>query len=188
MKIAFLLLVGILAVSACTQSTGYATNTQNSPLPKNVQQQEGAVEGMVGNEIGQTPPDFNVTAIDGRTIKLNEYARDKPTIVYFMATWCPFCARDFATLEQVFPEYNDKINFLNIGLDLTENEEILRNYKSRKYIPGELAPGAQKILIDYQVRSTTTKYLIKDGEIIFKNSGAMSADQWRRLLNALLSA
>ncbi len=98
------------------------------------------------------------------------------------------CAQDYATLKQVFPEYEGKINFLSVSLDLTENNEILRNYKNSKYVPGELAPVTQKILLDYGVRSTTTKYLIKDGEIIFKNAGAMSADQWRKLLDALLNA
>ena len=163
-----------------------------SPLPKNVQQQspgkQSSPEGMVGNEIGQTPPDFTVTTTDGKSIKLSEYASEKPTIVYFMATWCPFCASDYRTLEQVFPEYEGRINFLSVGLDTTENQEILRHYKGSKYVPGDLAPGTQQILLDYGVRSTTTKYLIKDGEIIFKNAGAMDADRWRKLFDALLSA
>lgn len=179
-----ILLVAIVFASACTQPTGQVA----SNLPKNVQQEQGPVEGMVGNEIGQTPPDFTVTTTDGKVIKLSEFASEKPTIVYFMATWCPFCAQDYATLKQVFPEYEGKINFLSISLDTTENQEILRNYKNSKYMPGELAPGTQQILVAYGVRSTTTKYLIKDNEIIFKNAGVMSAGQWRQLLDALLNA
>lgn len=181
-----LLLAAIVFASACT--TGQSTQ---SPLPKNVQQQEGGQsppEGMVGNDVGQTPPDFTVTTTDGRAIKLSEFASERPTVLYFMATWCPFCASDYRTLEQVFPEYEGKINFLSISLDLTENNEILKQYKNRKYMPVYLAPGSQQILLDYEVRSTTTKYLIKDGEIILKNAGAMNADQWKRLLDALLSA
>ena len=182
-----MLLVAVVFASACT-STGQTT----VQLLKNVQQQsqgeQSSPENMVGNEIGQAPPDFTVTATDGKTITLSEFSKDKPTVLYFMATWCPYCRQDYSTLMQVFPEYEDKINFLSISLDLTENHEILRNYKNSKYVPGELAPGARDILIAYGVQSTTTKYLIKDNEIIFKNAGAMNADQWRRLLDALLSA
>ncbi len=182
MKI-IILLLGLSLVSACTQ-TGYTTGSQ---LPDSVQSQDGLAENMVGNEVGHMPPDFTVTTTDGKTIKLSEYASEKPTVVYFMATWCPYCKQEYETLKQVFPEYEGKINLLSISLDTTETSEILKEYKDSRYVPGDLAPGSRDIVVDYDAKSTTARYAIKDGEIIFKNSGAMTTDQWRRLFDAMLA-
>ena len=143
----------------------------------------------VGIRQGNLAPDFTVTTITGETVNIRSFAEQgKPAIVYFMATWCPYCAKDFSALEPIYAEFQNEVPIVVMSLDLKENAEKLTNY-FKKY-PGldglKVSPGQRSILIDYAVRYTTTKYAIgRDGTIIYAGSGQFSEDQWRTLFEGL---
>ena len=46
-----------------------------------------APSAMVGNEIGEVAPDFELTTIDGETLSLSDFRGDSPVLLYFFATW-----------------------------------------------------------------------------------------------------
>lgn len=140
-------------------------------------------------QIGDTPYDFTVVATDGKVIRLSDFLnQQKPVIVYFMATWCPFCARDYAALSKVYRDYEDKVSVVSISLDLSEDLNILREYK-KKYPELQkikFAAGQTEVLVNYRATRTTTKYAIgKNGKIIYIGAGAFDEGQWKVLLNEL---
>ena len=140
---------------------------------------------QTGIDQGNLPPDFTVTATDGTQIKLSDF-NEKPLLIYFMATWCPYCREDFTTLSDNYAEYNTSM--LVVSLDLKDTNNKLAEYKSHfpKLEKVFFAEGNEDMLRNYQIRLTTTKYAIgRDGKILHKGSGAFSADQWKVLLNAL---
>ena len=148
------------------------------------------LSGRNGLNEGDTPPDFTILTADGKNITLSDFAREnKPVLVYFMATWCPYCAADYAALSKVYKEYEDKIVVLSISLDLSEDAGLLSDYK-KKYPALEkmiIAPGQAKILNDYKVIATTTKYALdKNGKIIFAGKGELEAEDWKILLEEML--
>ena len=144
---------------------------------------------IIGTNIGNTPPDFVVVTTDGKAVRLNDFIQNKkPVIVYFMATWCPWCAKDYSALSKVYKNYENNVTTLSISLDLDEDLNILREYK-KKYPELQntmFAAGQSEILFNYKVTKTTTKYAIdRNGKIIYAGFGAFDEEQWRILLNEL---
>lgn len=145
----------------------------------------------IGLNNGNLAPDFSITTIDGEEIQLHSSFENKPVLVYFMATWCPYCKSDFNALSKVYNDYENDVEILSISLDLNEGDSILESYKNQ--FPGiekvKFAKGNMDVLTKYKVKTTTTKYaLAKDGTIIYSGSGAINQDQWRTLLDALKEA
>ena len=148
------------------------------------------LSGRNGLNEGDTPPDFTILTADGKNITLSSFAKqNRPVLVYFMATWCPYCAADYAALSKVYKEYEDRITILSVSLDLSEDAGLLSDYK-KKYPALEkmlIAPGRAKILNDYEVTATTTKYALdKKGKIIFAGKGELEAEDWKILLEEML--
>ena len=145
----------------------------------------------IGTNIGNIPPDFTVVTTDGKAVTLSDFTeQQKPVIVYFMATWCPYCAEDYAELSKVYPEYENNVSFLSISLDLSEDLNLLREYKKKypKLQNTMLAAGQSKILVDYRITKTTTKFAIdKNGKILYAGYGVFNEEQWKILLEAMSS-
>ena len=138
---------------------------------------------VIGTRVGQAPPDFVVTTTEGKPVKLYKLVeRKKPVIVYFMATWCPWCAKDYAALSKVYRNYEDNITFISISLDLSEDFLKLKEYK-KKYPELQntiFAQGQEKVLVDYGITKTTTKYAIsRNGTVIFHTIGAFDEEEWK---------
>ena len=146
-----------------------------------------AVGGSVGINQGNLAPDFTVTTIEGKTVRLSELTNDKPTVLYFFATWCPNCARDLAAVKDVYPQYSDKVNFLAIDMDSRESDAQIANYKQRMNLANvDFAAGNRNILSDYNVVYTTTKFFIgKGGTILNKGVGGIDANTWHQVFQSM---
>lgn len=142
----------------------------------------------VGTKKGFLAPDFTVTTTEGKTVNLAELtASEKPIVVYFMATWCPFCIRDLAAASKAYSNYKDDVDFIAISLDLSESSQLLAQYKVNRNHPLlDFAPGTSKILRDYAIRSTTTKFAVdRNGVILFAGSGVVDENTWRVIFEGL---
>ena len=158
------LMVSILLISGC------ASQTQSIP--------------QTGNAVGDKAPDFALTATNGQNISLSDL-RGKPVVLYFMATWCPFCKDEYdKAINPVYP--GDSVELISVSLDLNENSAALEKYRTQYNRPGLFAPGNEAILKDYNVIYTTTKYVIdKNGIILYKSSGELNSDNWKIIFDAL---
>jgi len=175
------LLVLMIFVYGCTGG-GYSPKGSSSP---NVQGQ--VVGGKVGVNLGNVAPDFTLTTTEGKTLRLSELTKDKATVLYFFATWCPNCARDLAAVKDVYPQYADKVNFLAVDIDSRESVSQIASYKQRMGLPDiDFAPSDRKILSDYNVVYTTTKFFIgKDGTILNKGVGGIDANTWHQVFRSM---
>jgi len=141
---------------------------------------------------GDPPYNFTVVTTDGEAVRLSDFIENKkPVIVYFFATWCPWCAKDYAALSKVYKNYEDKVGILSIDLDLSEDLIAIREYK-KKYPELKntmFAPGQTEILVNYRITKTTTKYAIdRNGKIIYIGIGAFGEKKWKALLDALVKS
>ena len=168
-------LLSIVFVYGCTGG-GSSPNVQGQ-----------VVVGKVGINLGNVAPDFTVTTTEGKTLRLSELTKDKSTVVYFFATWCPNCARDLAAVKDVYPQYADKVNFLAIDIDSRESVSQIASYKQRMDLPNiDFAPSDRKILSDYNVVYTTTKFFIgKGGIILNKGVGGIDQNTWRQVFESM---
>ena len=78
---------------------------------------------------------------------------EKPVLVDFFATWCGPCRMLAPVLESVAEDYEDKVKF--VKLDVDEAGDIAK---------------------DYSVMSIPTLIIIKNGEEVAKQVGAMGAE------------
>lgn len=142
----------------------------------------------IGLNPGDTPPDFTLTSLDGHDVSLHEEMQKGPTLVYFFATWCPECRNDFKQLEGLYEEYAEDVNIIAISKDLSESKDKLASFQDR--YPGlanlQILVGNDRVLKDYNVIYTTTKYSINDYQKIeYFGSGELSKEQWITLLEGM---
>lgn len=135
-------------------------------------------------------PDFEVTTIDGETIGLQQSMdENKPMVVYFTASWCPICAKNWPVLSELYPEYKDRLNLVAIGIDPTDDEEVMRKLSDEKGFTFPITKGLPEIMLDFGVENqATTVGINRDGTIAFQeNYTALSADEYRALFDQLVN-
>lgn len=170
------ILLSMIFINACSYSS---TSTGNT-----IPQQPSS-----GISRGDIPPDFSITTIDGKQYTLSEFRNERPVLLYFWASWCPYCRQDLSIVKEIYPKYADKVKFIAIDIDTYENADLIRKYGEKTGLIGvDFAEADTKILSDYSITRTTTKYAIgKDGTILYKGSGVFTEQQWEVLLSGLAS-
>ncbi len=62
----------------------------------------------------QSAPDFATVSVDGETIKLSDEVREQTTVLFFWASWCPYCKALMPHLHSLKLEYGDEIEIIAI--------------------------------------------------------------------------
>lgn len=75
-------------------------------------------------DIGQTPPDFTLTSLNGKTYTLSQL-RGHPVWLNFWATWCVWCKRELPNVEAAHKALGNKIILL--GIDEGEGPNTVRS-------------------------------------------------------------
>lgn len=135
-------------------------------------------------------PSFEVTTVSGETISLEESLNEgKPVVIYFTASWCPICAQNWPVLTEVYPEYEDRLTLVAIGIDPTDDDETMRELAEEEGFTFPVTRGIPDIMLDYGVDSqATTVGVNKEGNIAFRrNKMALSADEYRELFDELVN-
>ena len=170
----YLFLILLLVVSCVSQEVVISENiVDDSPIE-------------VGSNIGDLAPGFSLLDVDGNEVSLASF--DRPVIVYFFATWCPYCSQDLTTLSVVYSDYSDDIAIVASSLDLDEDADLIKQYQEKYSGLDEVifAPGIEDMLKSYNVRFTTSKYAVNsEGKIIYAGSGPFTEKQWITLFDLL---
>ncbi len=135
-------------------------------------------------------PEFEVTTIEGKVITLSSHLQEtnKPLVLYFWATWCPFCKQDFENLKNIYPQYKDKVDFLAVDLDTTETIDQIKNYQQKNGYTWQFAPGNLDILQSYNIKSTTSKFgITPQQKITYLKAGVINSAEWDSLFKSLIS-
>jgi peroxiredoxin len=152
--------------------------------------QNGETEQTQAVADANKAPAFEVTTIDGQTISLDQSLEDgKPVVVYFTASWCPTCARNWPAMSEVYPEYKDKLTMVAISIDPTDTNDVIRKLSEDRGFTFPSTAGNPQIMMDFGVSGqATTVGVDRDGNIAFTKPGqALSADEFRELFNGLLN-
>ena len=108
------------------------------------------------------------------------------TFISFWATWCAPCVAELPSIEALYQDYKDKIDFV---LVTHENPEVVQRFLDEKqfdlpvYFPASLPPEM------LQSTSIPTNFLIDaEGKILIKETGAANwnSTKVRELLDGLL--
>jgi len=130
----------------------------------------------IGIHKGELAPDFELTTLDGETVKLSDY-KGKRVMLNFWATWCPPCRAEMPDMQK-FQENKD-VQVLAVNLAETESHPD----NAQKFVD-ELGltftvPVDEESAVsnEYNVVAYPTTYMIdSNGRIQFIMMGAMNYD------------
>lgn len=115
------------------------------------------------------PLDYQLIDLRGEP-KTAEIGQGKVVFLSYWATWCPPCIAELPSIQELYKDYGDKIDFV---LLTTEKPKILLEFLEKKqynlpvFIPQMQTP--EKLV----ERGIPTNFIIdKSGKIIIKETGA----------------
>ena len=141
----------------------------------------GSLSWAAGNSLGPAS-DFKLEGIDKTTYALSNY-RGKPVVLFFWATWCPFCRKAAGELKNTYPELQQQ-GWELFAIDVQESA-----YKAQNF--AESHGVAFKVLLDkdgrvanaYGVLGIPTFVLINSrGQIVFKDN-YFPKDSYKELIS-----
>ncbi|MEA2665188.1 MAG: cytochrome c biosis protein CcmG, thiol:disulfide interchange protein DsbE, partial [Candidatus Eremiobacteraeota bacterium] len=120
----------------------------------------GAAAGLLpGPVVGQPAPDFALTTIDGKRVRLADY-RGRTLVVNVWGSWCPPCRLETPDLVAEAKRDPRKVAFL--GVDTTETASVVRAFSAAKGVPYPQAvtTGTSDFARAYEIRNYPTTFVI----------------------------
>lgn len=84
------------------------------------------LEALGAKAIGKTAPDFQLTSLEGKQVKLSDL-RGKAVLLNFWATWCSPCKVEMPWFEEFQKQYAEKgFTVLGVAMDDSSSEDIAK--------------------------------------------------------------
>ena len=144
---------------------------------------------LVGDVRGVVAPDFELTSLDGKRVKLSDF-RGKAVLLNFWATWCSPCKVEMPWFVDLQNKYgNDGLVVLGIAMDDTDTPKIAQ-FASEMGVNYPVLLGTDKVSEAYgNVEFLPTSFYIdRDGKIVGKGTGLLGrSDVEQNVQKALAS-
>ncbi len=116
-----------------------------------------------------------------------EIGKGKITFISYWATWCPPCIAELPSIEGLYQDYGDKINFLLIA---NEKPEVVAPFMNKKNCKLPVYMAQMNPPQELAHKNIPTSFLIDaQGKIIIKETGSAdwNSKKVRGLLDGLFS-
>ena len=171
---------GTTAVAPQEAPSQTATSTTEAP----------ATESEVLDEPRLADFDATVYDEDGTAHKLTELAGERPLVLNFWATWCPFCVDEMPDFKEIYAEFGDRVSFAFI--DVTDGRRETKEAAVDWLLQNDLQelPAYFDTDLDattvFAARSLPTTVIIAgDGEILSASAGRIDPTLVRANLSSL---
>ena len=128
---------------------------------------QGGVKGsaLVGDVRGQQAPDFELKALDGRTIRLSDY-RGKAVVLNFWATWCGPCKVEMPWFEEFQKQYAAQ-GLVILGVAMDDSQDDVQKFAQELGVHYPIVMGRNSVADAYGVQAFPgTFYIDRNGRIV----------------------
>lgn len=131
--------------------------------------EEMNLEEIANNESKESVSDFNFKTLLGNEYSIKDL-KGKITVLNFWFTSCKPCLMEIPELNEIVNHYKDApIRFIAPSF---ENEEVLKDFLTKKSFEYEIGIQANSIIKYFDVSSYPTHIILdENGNIIFQTSG-----------------
>ena len=135
-----------------------------------------ACQGPMGGDEGQCAPDFTLTDLSGKSVKLSTF-KNKVIFLNFWATWCEPCKIELPSMEKMLGKVRDDVVVLAVSIDSEGKKEIEKFFgKDLPPFPVLLDPE-RKVAQQYGTFKVPETYIIdKQGRVRDKIQGIREWD------------
>ena len=109
---------------------------------------------------GPTAVDFTIVSAGGEEITLSERVRERPVVLFFWASWCPYCKALMPHLQSIVLEHGDDVEVL--ALHFRDDKDPVAFIDEHGY-EFTVLPEADLVAAEYEVWGTPGLMLV-DGE------------------------
>ena len=87
-----------------------------------------AGEGQVSLPTGTQAPDAALQDLEGNEVRLLDYARGKPTLIEFWASWCEQCEVLQPEIDRVQADFGDRVNVVAVAVAVAQSLRRVRRH------------------------------------------------------------
>ena len=88
--------------------------------------EETAEEGLTKGDVA---PDFTLTTLDGKEVKLSDL-KGKKVVLNFWATWCPPCKAEMPHMQNYYEDFakDENVEIIAVNLTSGDKEESVQDF------------------------------------------------------------
>jgi cytochrome c biogenesis protein CcmG/thiol:disulfide interchange protein DsbE len=146
----------------------------------------GDATGSGGESVGKVAPEFRLPGLDGGTVALADLGA-RPVFVYFWASWCVPCKEEAPILEALSREYGDRIAF--VGINIQDTDEAARGFVRDFRLTFPTARDRDgRIYLDYGVFGVPESFFLGSDRVITQHwIGPLDEAELRSALEGLVA-
>jgi peroxiredoxin len=137
--------------------------------------------------VGDAPPDFPGTAIDGSAVSMSAL-KGQPTWLTFGASWCPDCRAEATDLQAAYAKYEPQ-GLAVLGVFIDEPESAVSEYAQRVGFTFPLLADPQGKIADvYRTYGIPIHFFVgRDGTIRDVRIGRLTPDDMEQLVQQIVN-
>lgn len=119
--------------------------------------------GIASADEQMIAPDWTLSTPSGQAVTLSEEVDSQTTIVFFWATWCPYCKALMPHLQSIRLEYDDDVEVLAISIK--DDGDPIEFIENAAY-DFTLLPNGDNVAELYDVRGTPGVFVVDRNRIV----------------------
>lgn len=132
--------------------------------------------------------DYNwkLKSINGDIYNLEKQAKGKVVLVNFWATWCPPCIAEMPSMELLYEDYKNDMEFVFVS---NEDFSVIHKFMAKNDYSFKVYNPLTKYPEGFNVSSIPRTFLIdKEGNVVIDKTGAANwnSETVRKTINTLL--
>ncbi len=162
-------LAGLLVLASVSGCTSGSASQTAQPTVQPQQAEERTNQKAPGSDANNLAPAFQLS--DVHTGQPISHVLGKPTVIFFMASWCSSCIGEEDALKQVWAKYGDKVQLLTVDVDtVNDTAENLKQFAKEYGGDWPHALDSDQMVQKFAISSLDTTVIIgADGKTVYRD-------------------